>query len=116
MGDTAFVDAEEHQPTESQVGGFVFAIRREVDSVKQPVSVLVEDLGPEENPCGIIPLPVDLPVKMIQLSKESNTEVINEYLSDGIVSGEILALNVILDRSTNETPRDTNSCSIDDQA
>ena len=78
MGDAAFVDAEEHQPTESQVGSFVSAIRREVDRVIQPVSVFVEDLGPEENPCGINHLPVDLPVIIMELLKESNTEGINE--------------------------------------
>ena len=42
------VDAKKHQPTESQVGRFVSDIRREVDRVKQPVSVFVEDLGAEE--------------------------------------------------------------------
>ena len=80
------------------------------------MSVFAEDLGPEENPCGINSLPVDSPVIMIELSKERNTEVINEHLSDGIAAREILTLNDTLDRSAKETPIDTNSLSIDDLA
>ena len=48
------VDAEKQQPTESQVGRFVSDIRRDVDRVKQPVSVLAEDLGAKENPVILI--------------------------------------------------------------
>ena len=110
VGDMVFVDAAKHQPTESQVGRFVSDIRREFDRVKQPVSIFVE------NPCNFNPLQVDSPVLMLELSKEGNTDVITEHLSNDVASGEISLLIDTLDRRTKETPIVPNSLSVDDLA
>ena len=111
------VDAEKHQPTESQVGRFVSDIRRDVDRVKQPVSVFVEDVGAEENPCDLHPLPVDSPALMFELSKEGNIGVLNEHLSNDVASGEMPTLIGTLAGRIKVNPLiPPNSSSVDDLA
>ena len=117
LGDMVSVDAEKHQRTESQVGRFVSDIRRDVDRVKQPVSVFVEDVGAEENPCDLHPLPVDSPDLMLELSKEDNIGVLNEHLSNDVASWEMPTLIETLDGRTKVTPViPPNSSSVDDLA
>ena len=107
VGDKVSVDADKHQPTESQVGRFVSDIRWDVERVKQPVSVFLEDLGAEENPCDFNPLPVDLPALMLELPKEGNIGVLNEHLSHDLVSGEV---STLIDRYSRWTDkRDSSS-------
>ena len=53
---------------------------------------------------------------MLELSKEGNTDVINEHLSNDLVSGEISPLIDTLDRRTKETPIVPDSLSVDDLA
>ena len=117
LGDMVSVDAEKHQPTESQVRGFVSDIRRDVDRVKQPVSVFVEDVGVEENPCDLHPLPVDSPALMLKLSKLGITGVLYEHLSNDVASGEMPTLIDTLAGRTNVTPViPPSSSSADDSA
>ena len=71
--------------------------------MKQPVSVFVEDVGAEENPCDLHPLPVDSPALMLELSKEGNIGVLNEHLSNDVASGEMPTLIDTLDGRTKVT-------------
>ena len=117
LGDMVSVDAKKHQPRESQVGRFVSDIRQDVNRVKKPVSVFVEDVGAEENPCDLHPLPVDSPDLMLELSKEGNIGVLNEHLSNDVASGEMPTLIDTLDGRTKVTPViPPNSSSVDDLA
>ena len=85
--------------------------------MKPPVSVFVEDVGAEENPCDLHPLPVDLPALMLELSKEDNIGVFNEHLCNDVASGEMPTLIDTPDGRTKVTPVITpNSSSVDDLA
>lgn len=82
----------------------------------QSMSVLVEDLGTEENPSGMNPLLVHSPILLIDLTKENNTEVITEHFSRSKDSDQTLTLNNSVDRSINEIPSNTKSLSVDELA
>ena len=112
----AAFDTDEHQPTGSQVGSCITTIRREVDRAQYNMHVTVEDLGVEENPSGINPLPVDSSLILVDLSEEYNNEEMIEHLPRVIVSNETQTIDDTVKRNTEEISSYTNSLSVDDLA
>ena len=82
---------------------------------KNPVSV--EDLGTEEDPGGINPLPVDSPLLQVVLSEDSNIDRVSKHFPSGSSGPNgTLLLNDTRERKHEETPRDTIILSTDELA
>ena len=92
---TSFLDREEDQPTESQVGDFIATIRKEVERAQQDIPVIVEDLGAEEDLTGVNSLPIDSPLLLIDLSEQNNNEDMNGNVFRGIDFDKTLTLSDI---------------------
>ena len=116
--EAASFDTDEHPPTGSQVGSFITTIRREVDRAQYNMAlhVTVEDLGVEENPSGINPLPVDSSLILVDLSEEYNNEEMTKHLPRVIASNETQTIDDTVKRNTEEISSYANSLSVDDLA